>query len=104
MSQLPGEHEQLAAQIAGTLRNPVLFRERGHSAEQIMEMVASSHPHSDAISIVPIAPPLEGLCTRGDVQYSESLAEVSHFGLFPYSRGLESASTRGCSAKNRTCV
>ena len=68
-SQAPSEREQLAAKITDMQRDPSLSRERGHSAEQRMEMVASSHPQSDAISIVSIVTPAKGVNSECDLKY-----------------------------------
>ena len=85
-SQAPSEREQLAAKITDMQRDPSLSRVRGHSAEQSMNMVASSDPQSDAISIVPIATPAKGVNSEDDVKYMGTCTQVLHSALFTDSR------------------
>lgn len=78
-SQAPSEREQLAAKITDMQRDPSLSRVRGHSAEQSMNMVASSDPQSDAISIVPIVTPAKGADSEDDLRYMRTFTQVLHF-------------------------
>ena len=87
-----GRHRSVAR------RDHSLLGERGPLVEQITRMVASTHPASDEINVVPIAPLLGVTDTANNAPYLEIFAGLLHFSLLPDSYKPRNSACWGCDA------
>ena len=74
--------EQLAAEIANMLQNPILLQGRSQLSEQIIYTAAPSRPWSGALNVAPTATQPEGMDKEDDMPRTVHFAQLLTFVLY----------------------